>query len=350
MELSKALDYAESNDLDLVEVAPGQEVPVCKVMNYGKYKYEQSRKEKEAKKKKQATKAAHGAKLDYIKSLKHICPEGQELYYFKKGGNLECGCKGQKMEDGAKVKEAKCGSVAKFKKMKEGNVVVNGSTKQLMLNAKSKEEAEIKARKERDRKSLEDYEKGTYNNSDNPPDSKAMSKEFVKKYDRKQKKENGGTVVDKFKSAKCGSKMKKHQQGGSLNRIPFYQKGTSKGGVNLNSSIPNRPQFFIPLKVKPTNWYGSNQQQVVVFDNDNGNLYKRTRKIANNGDTFEEDITTRPYPLSSDTSYAYTSKYNGIKLGSNTIKHISPKLYQEYDSLKNTFRKIVSKPINGVPL
>ena len=29
-------------------------------------------------------KAAHGAKLDYVKSLKHICPEGQELVYFKK--------------------------------------------------------------------------------------------------------------------------------------------------------------------------------------------------------------------------------------------------------------------------
>ena len=51
MELDKALDYAASNDLDLVEVAPGQEIPVCKVMNYGKYKYEQARKEKEAKKK-----------------------------------------------------------------------------------------------------------------------------------------------------------------------------------------------------------------------------------------------------------------------------------------------------------
>jgi len=51
MEFSKALDYAMNQDLDLVEVAPGQEIPVCKVMNYGKYKYEQTRKEKEAKKK-----------------------------------------------------------------------------------------------------------------------------------------------------------------------------------------------------------------------------------------------------------------------------------------------------------
>ena len=51
MPIDKALSFATDKDLDLVEVAPGQEVPVCKIMNYGKYKYEQARKEKEAKKK-----------------------------------------------------------------------------------------------------------------------------------------------------------------------------------------------------------------------------------------------------------------------------------------------------------
>ena len=51
MSLSDALDLAYQKDLDLVEVAPGQDVAVCKIMNYGKFKYEQSRKEKEAKKK-----------------------------------------------------------------------------------------------------------------------------------------------------------------------------------------------------------------------------------------------------------------------------------------------------------
>jgi len=51
MPIDKALSFAADKDLDLVEVAPGQEVPVCKIMNYGKYKYEQARKEKEAKKK-----------------------------------------------------------------------------------------------------------------------------------------------------------------------------------------------------------------------------------------------------------------------------------------------------------
>ena len=39
--------------LDLVLVAPNAEPPVCKIMNYGKYKFEQAKKEKEAKKKQQ---------------------------------------------------------------------------------------------------------------------------------------------------------------------------------------------------------------------------------------------------------------------------------------------------------
>ena len=38
-------------DLDLVKVAPGAKPPVCKIINYGKYRYEQARKEKEAKRK-----------------------------------------------------------------------------------------------------------------------------------------------------------------------------------------------------------------------------------------------------------------------------------------------------------
>lgn len=51
MSLNEALNIAEEKGLDLVEVAPNAEPIVCKIMNYGKYKYEQARKEKEARKK-----------------------------------------------------------------------------------------------------------------------------------------------------------------------------------------------------------------------------------------------------------------------------------------------------------
>ena len=49
--LNEALEIAYGKKLDLVLVAPNAEPPVCKIMNYGKYKFEQSKKEKEAKKK-----------------------------------------------------------------------------------------------------------------------------------------------------------------------------------------------------------------------------------------------------------------------------------------------------------
>ena len=46
-----ALSKAIERELDLVLVAPNANPPVCKIMNYGKYKFEQSKREKEAKKK-----------------------------------------------------------------------------------------------------------------------------------------------------------------------------------------------------------------------------------------------------------------------------------------------------------
>ena len=46
-----ALKLADENDTDLVEVAPKAVPPVCRLMDYGKFKYEQARKEKEAYKK-----------------------------------------------------------------------------------------------------------------------------------------------------------------------------------------------------------------------------------------------------------------------------------------------------------
>ncbi|MGQ9536521.1 MAG: translation initiation factor IF-3 [Actinomycetota bacterium] len=49
--LEEALRLAEEMDLDLVEVAPLADPPVCKIMDYGKYRYEQTVKMKEARKK-----------------------------------------------------------------------------------------------------------------------------------------------------------------------------------------------------------------------------------------------------------------------------------------------------------
>ena len=50
MSAEEALKIAEENELDLVKIAPGSVPPVCKVMDYGKFRFEQGKKEKEAKK------------------------------------------------------------------------------------------------------------------------------------------------------------------------------------------------------------------------------------------------------------------------------------------------------------
>ena len=51
MSAKEALKLAKEADLDLVKIAPNAKPPVCKIIDYGKYKYELTRKEKEAKKK-----------------------------------------------------------------------------------------------------------------------------------------------------------------------------------------------------------------------------------------------------------------------------------------------------------
>ena len=50
MPVAQALDVAVQRDLDLVKIAPQAVPPVCKVMDYGKYRFEQAKKEKEARK------------------------------------------------------------------------------------------------------------------------------------------------------------------------------------------------------------------------------------------------------------------------------------------------------------
>ncbi|MCL5735571.1 MAG: translation initiation factor IF-3 [Actinobacteria bacterium] len=50
VDIREALNYADRLNLDLVEVAPMANPPVCKVMDYGKYRYEQEQKAKEARK------------------------------------------------------------------------------------------------------------------------------------------------------------------------------------------------------------------------------------------------------------------------------------------------------------
>jgi translation initiation factor IF-3 len=54
VELLQALDMASQASLDLVEISPAADPPVCRIMDYGKYRYQLNRKEREARKKQQS--------------------------------------------------------------------------------------------------------------------------------------------------------------------------------------------------------------------------------------------------------------------------------------------------------
>jgi len=89
MELKKALDLGTEKGLDVVMVAPNGNPPVCKIMNYGKYKFEQAKKEKEAKKKQ---------KTFELKELR-VTPNIEEHDFNFKSKNAR-----KFLEDGCKVK------------------------------------------------------------------------------------------------------------------------------------------------------------------------------------------------------------------------------------------------------
>lgn len=57
MALRDAIHLAEEKGLDLVEVAPNGKPPVCRIMNYGKYRYEQQKRDKEAKKSRRSSRS-----------------------------------------------------------------------------------------------------------------------------------------------------------------------------------------------------------------------------------------------------------------------------------------------------
>jgi translation initiation factor IF-3 len=64
--ITEAIQMAENEGLDLVEIAPTAVPPVCKIIDYGKFRYQQTKKEKESKK------AQHQSKLKEIKVKPNI--------------------------------------------------------------------------------------------------------------------------------------------------------------------------------------------------------------------------------------------------------------------------------------
>ena len=114
--LSRALELAGEKKLDLVLVSPNSEIPVCKIMNYGKYKFEQSKKEKEAKKKQ---------KVQETKELR-ITPNIEEHDFGFKAKNAK-----KFIEDGNKVKITVRFRGRELNNVKMGENVLNDFAKEL---------------------------------------------------------------------------------------------------------------------------------------------------------------------------------------------------------------------------
>lgn len=89
MSIRDALNAAMERELDLVEVAPNARPPVCRIMDYGKYRYEQTKQKREAKKKQ---------KVVTVKEVR-MTPKIEEHDFQVKTRNAE-----RFLKDGHKVK------------------------------------------------------------------------------------------------------------------------------------------------------------------------------------------------------------------------------------------------------
>ena len=110
LSLEEALEKADEENLDLVLVSPNVQPPVCKIMNYGKYKFEQAKKEKEAKKKQ---------KVLETKEIR-VTPNIEEHDFAFKSKNAR-----KFLEDGNKVKITVRFRGREVNNSKAGEVVLN---------------------------------------------------------------------------------------------------------------------------------------------------------------------------------------------------------------------------------
>ena len=114
--IEKALEYADEQNLDLVLVAPNAKPAVCKLMNYGKYKFEQSKREKESRKSQKAV---------GMKEIRVTPNIGEHDFGFK--------CKNAKafLEAGNKVKFTVRFRGRELNNVKAGEIVLNKFVEEL---------------------------------------------------------------------------------------------------------------------------------------------------------------------------------------------------------------------------
>jgi len=116
MKIDEAIEVAESKGLDLVLVSPNPDNPVCKIMNYGKYKFEQAKREKESRKNQKAVE---------VKEIRVTPNIGAHDFEFK--------CKNARgfLESGNKVKFTVRFRGRELNNVKAGEVILNKFSEEL---------------------------------------------------------------------------------------------------------------------------------------------------------------------------------------------------------------------------
>ena len=89
MSAKDAQMMANSKNLDLVKISPNANPPVCKIMDYGKYKYEQARKEKESKKKQKVVTVKEVRLRPGIEANDLNTKANQAIKFLKKGDKVK---------------------------------------------------------------------------------------------------------------------------------------------------------------------------------------------------------------------------------------------------------------------
>ena len=87
--MEQALKLAYEADLDLVEVAPNARPPVCKIMDYGKFKYEAAQKAREARKNQQQTVVKEQKLRPKIDDHDYETKKGNVIRFLNKGSKVK---------------------------------------------------------------------------------------------------------------------------------------------------------------------------------------------------------------------------------------------------------------------
>ena len=190
----------------------------------------------------QAQKAAHGAKLNYFKSLKNQCAEDEEVVYYKKGGSVGCGCK-KKMEEGGQTPKKKNNAIDRFKNRKQDQATKDS----IAVNNYGAED-------------IEATRPGTYKK--NKEGKVQWTPDRTKAPYNKTPKKACGSKIKKHQEGSVIAQFKMHRQGGSLNGIPFMQEGTNKGGIrqSLSELIPLYGTYQIGKRfINNPSWSGAGE-------------------------------------------------------------------------------------------